>query len=121
MLRPGDMCKFLIPIINIILCTYIVAICLIFLVEFDTWQDKTIAVTITIGSAYIISLVLNMFLPKKIRILGGIFDLLSGPLLIIGAIACIALLDPWPMKLIGMILWVIVMLCIPSFIDIDKE
>lgn len=97
MLRPGDMCKFLIPIINIILCSYIVAICLICLVEFDTWQDKTIAVTITIGSAYIISLVLNMFLPKKIRILGGIFDLLSGPLLIIGAIACIALLDPWPM------------------------
>ncbi|HAV1236068.1 TPA: hypothetical protein JGU28_000693 [Salmonella enterica] len=109
--------KLIAPIVNIVLCTYIIAICLICLIEFDNWQDKIISATITIGSAYIISLVLNRFLPQKIRILGGIFDLLSGPLLIIGAIACIALLDPWPMKLTGMFLWVIVMLCIPSFID----
>lgn len=113
--------KLIAPIVNIVLCAYIVATCLICLIEFDTWQDKTIAVTITIGSAYIIALILNRFLRTKIRILGGIFDLLSGPLLIIGAIACMAFLNPWPVKIIGMLLWVIIMFCLPSFINKDKE
>ncbi|HCI6425191.1 TPA: hypothetical protein NPP08_004860 [Klebsiella quasipneumoniae subsp. similipneumoniae] len=113
--------KIIAPIVNIVLCTYIVVICFICLVEFDNWQDKIIAVTITIGSAYIIAIVLNRFLGTKIRILGGVFDLLSGPLLIIGAIACIALLDPWPVKIIGLSLWVVIMFCLPSFINRDKE
>ncbi|ABX22966.1 hypothetical protein PU167_001748 [Salmonella enterica] len=113
--------KLIAPIVNIALCTYIVAICLICLIEFDNWQDKIIAVIITIGSAYIIALVLNRFLSTKIRILGGVFDLLSGPLLIIGAIACIAFLNPWPIKIIGMFLWVVIIFCLPTFINRDKE
>lgn len=108
-------------IINIFISTYVVTICLICLSELEKWQDKTIAVIMTIGSAYIICLVLNRFLPKKIRITGEIFDLLSGPLLITGSIACIALLDSWPVKIIGLFLWVAVMLYIPSLIDNDKE
>ncbi|OUE53937.1 hypothetical protein AZ003_002844 [Citrobacter freundii] len=113
--------KLIAPIVNIVLCTYIIAICLICLIEFDNWQDKIIAVTITIGSAYIIAIVLNRLSSTKIRILGGVFDLLSGPLLIIGAIACIALLDPWPVKIVGVFLWVVIMFCLPSFINRDKE
>lgn len=113
--------KFIVPIVNVVLCTYIVAVCLICLIELDAWQDKVIAVTITIGSAYVIALVLNKFLPTKIRILGGIFEVLSGPLLIIGAIACIAFLDPWSVKIIGMFLWVVIMFCLPSFLNKDKE
>lgn len=111
------MCKFIIPVINIILCTYITAVCLICLIELNTWQVKTIAIIISIGSAYIVALVLNYFLPIKVRILGGIFDLLSGPLLISGAIACVAWLNPWPIKLAGIFLWIFIMLCIPSFLD----
>ncbi|EAT8908658.1 hypothetical protein KBV55_004223 [Salmonella enterica] len=113
--------KFIVPIVNVVLCTYIVAVCLICLIELDSWQDKVIAVTITIGSAYVIALVLNKFLPTKIRIFGGVFEVLSGPLLIIGAIACIAFLDPWPVKIIGMFLWVVIMFCLPSFLNKDKE
>ncbi|MDP1250001.1 hypothetical protein Q6312_29105, partial [Klebsiella pneumoniae] len=45
----------------------------------------------------------------------------SGPLLIIGDIVCIALIDPWPVNVIGLFLWVIIMFCLPSFINIDKE
>lgn len=113
--------KLITPIINIILCTYILAVCFICLVELDNWQDKIIAVTITIGSSYIIVFLLNSLLRTKIRILGGLFDFLSGPLLVIGAIACIAFLNPWPVKIIGMFLWVIIMFYLPSFINKDKE
>ncbi|EAN1156011.1 hypothetical protein QOQ01_002375 [Salmonella enterica] len=113
--------KLIAPIVNIIFCSYIITICFICLIEFDNWQDKIVAVTITIGSAYIITILLNRLLSTKIRILGGFFDLLSGPLLIIGAIACIALLDPWPVKIVGVFLWVVIMFCLPSFINRDKE
>jgi len=105
--------KLIAPIVNTVLCAYVIAICFICLVEFDTWQDKTIAVTITIGSTYIIAIALNRLLSTKIRILAGIFDLLSGPLLIIGAIACIALLDPWPVKIVGVFLWAVIMFYLP--------
>lgn len=113
----NNMSKLIISVINVVICSYIVAVCLICLIEFDAWQDKTIAVIITISSAYIIIFVLNRLLPEKTRMSSGVFDLLSGPLLIIGAIACILFLEPWPVKIIGMFLWVIVMFWIPSFID----
>ncbi|MCL0196076.1 hypothetical protein M2T54_28805, partial [Klebsiella pneumoniae] len=29
--------------------------------------------------------------------------------------------DPWPVKVIGLFLWVIIMFCLPSFINRDKE
>lgn len=108
-------------LIDILLSTYIVTICFICLSELEKWQDKTIAVIMTIGSAYIITVVLNRFLSKKIYITSRIFDLLSGPLLITGSIACIALLNPWPVKIIGLFLWVVAMLYIPSLINNDKE
>ncbi len=120
-LRLGDMKKIITPLVDIVLCTYIITTCFICLTEFNNWQNKIIAVTIIIGSAYIIAIALNRLLGTKIGVLSGIFNLLSGPLLIIGAIVCIALLDPWPVKVIGLFLWVIIMFCLPSFINRDKE
>ncbi|HCI6168819.1 TPA: hypothetical protein NPP58_004313 [Klebsiella quasipneumoniae subsp. quasipneumoniae] len=113
--------KIITPLVDIVLCTYIITTCFICLAEFNNWQNKIIAVMITIGSAYIIAIVLNRCLGTKIGILSGIFNLLSGPLLIIGSIVCTALLNPWPVKIIGLFLWVILMFCLPSFINRDKE
>ena len=121
MLRLGDMKKIITPLVDIVLCTYIITTCFICLTEFNNWQNKIIAVTIIIGSAYIIAIALNRLLGTKIGVISGVFNLLSGPLLIIGAIVCIALLDPWPVKVIGLFLWVIIMFCLPSFINRDKE
>lgn len=90
------MSKFIIPIINLLLCSYLVLAYILCWVEFETWHDKTISFCIITLSAYIISLVMNKLLPGKISIFGGILDVLSGPLLIIGAFACIAVLEPWP-------------------------
>ena len=121
MLRLGDMKKIITPLVDIVLCTYINTVRFICLAEFNNWQNTMIAVTITIGSTYIIAIALNRLLGTKIGVLSGVFTLLSGPLLIIGAIVCIALLDPWPVKIIGLFLWVIIMFCLPSFINRDKE
>lgn len=115
------MSKFIIPIINLLLCSYLALAYIVCWVEFETLHDKTIAFCIITISAYIISLVMNKLLPGKISFFGGILDVLSGPLMIIGAFACIALLEPWPMKLIGLFIWVVVMLRLPSFVNIDEE
>ncbi|VFS44694.1 Uncharacterised protein [Enterobacter cancerogenus] len=88
------MSKFIIPIINLLLCSYLILAYIVCWVEFETWHDKTIAFGIITISVYIISLVMNKLLPGKISFFGGILDVLSGPLMIIGAFACIALLEP---------------------------
>lgn len=115
------MSKFTIPIINIILSGYVVTLCLICLFEFDSWQDKTLTVIIIVGSIYIITSIVNRFLPTKMRLLGGVLDLLSGPLLIAGILACFALFEPWPIKIIGTFIWIIIMLYFPSHINLDKD
>lgn len=115
------MSKFTIPIINIILSGYVATLCLICLFEFDSWQDKTLAVIIIVGSIYIIASIVNKFLPTKMRLLGVVLDLLSGPLLIAGILACFSFLDPWPIKIIGTFIWIIIMLYFPSHINIDKD
>lgn len=88
------MSKFTIPIINIILSGYVVTLCLICLFEFDLWQDKTLAVIIIVGSIYIIVSIVSRFLPTKMRLLDGVLDLLSGPLLSAGTLAFFALFEP---------------------------
>ncbi|ELQ3995185.1 hypothetical protein RNP97_004525 [Enterobacter bugandensis] len=115
------MIKFIIPIINLLLCAYLVLAYILCWIEFESWNDKIIAFCIITLSAYILSLVMNKLLPRKIRILGGILDVLSGPLMIIGAFACIAVLEPWPLKIIGLFIWVVAMLHLPSFVNIDEE
>ena len=121
MLRLGKMKSNITAIINIILCSYIIATCMILLNALDTWPVRLIAIIITVGSAYLIALLLNRFFKTDIRILGGIFEILYGPLLIIGVIACLAFFELWPIKLIAMILWIVTMVFSPSYIKRDKE
>jgi len=121
MLRLGEMKSNITTIINIILCSYIIATCLILLNALDTWPVRLIAIIITVGSAYLMALVLNKFLKTDIRILGGIFELIYGPLIILGVVACLAFFELWPIKLIAMILWIVIMVFLPSFINKDKE
>ncbi|WP_413596249.1 hypothetical protein [Citrobacter youngae] len=113
--------KLITLIINLLFCGYIASLCLISLLEFDLWQDKILAIIIIVGSAYIIAFIVNRFLPTKIRLMGGVLDLLSGPLLIAGVLACFSFLDPWPIKIIGTFIWIIIMLYFPSHINIDKD
>lgn len=113
--------KFITPIINLLFCGYIATLFLISLIEFDSWQDKTLAIIIIVGSAYIITFIANRFLPTKIHLMGGVLDLLSGPLLIAGGLACFAFIEPWPIKIIGTFVWILIMLYFPSHINVDKD
>ncbi|MDY0419286.1 hypothetical protein PYW49_16665 [Enterobacter sp. 170198] len=113
--------KFITPIINLLLCSYLTLAYILSWVEFETWHDKTISLCIITVTTYIISIVLNKLSPCKIDIFGGFLDVLSGPLLIVGAFACIAFLEPWPLKLIGLFIYVVAMFCLPTFINIDEE
>ncbi|HFV9243158.1 TPA: hypothetical protein ACIAIH_004641 [Enterobacter bugandensis] len=113
------MSKFIIYMLNIFFCGYVLTICLISLVIFDNWEDRTTAITIILGSAQLIATLLNRALPHKLHVLGGIAELIEGPLLVIGAIVCLDVLEPWPMKVIGMFAWVIFMMFRPSLTKRD--
>lgn len=65
------MSKFITPIINLLLCSYLVLAYILSWVEFETWHDKTIAFCIITLSAYLISLVMNKFLPERYVFLAG--------------------------------------------------
>lgn len=111
------MSKFIIYILNILFCGYTLAICLISFVSFDNWEDRTIAITIILGSAHLIVALLNRVHPYRLNILEGIIEIVEGPLLVIGAIVCMDVLEPWPMKIIGMFAWVILFFWAPSIIS----
>lgn len=109
--------KFIIYMLNILFCGYVLATCLISLVSFDNWEDRTIAITIILGSAQLIATLLNRVLPHKLHILGGIAELIEGPLLVIGAIVCLDVFEPWPIKIIGMFTWIVLFFFVPSIIS----
>lgn len=111
------MSKFIIYILNILFCSYILATCLISFVSFDNWEDRTIVITIILGSAHLIAALLNRVLPDRLNILEGMIEIVEGPLLVIGAIVCLDVLEPWPMKIIGMFAWVILFFWAPSIIS----
>ena len=113
------MSKFIIYILHILFCGHVLVTCLISLVSFDNWKDRTIAIIIILGSAQLIAALLNRVLPHKLHFLGGIVELIEGPLLVIGAIVCLDVFEPWPMKIIGMFAWVIFMMFRPSFTKRD--
>lgn len=108
-------------IINTLVCSYIIATCLILLNALDTWPVRLIAIIITVGSVYFITSLLNRFLKTDICLLGGALELLYGPLIIIGVIACLAFFELWLVKIFAMILWLVIMVFLPSYIDRDKE
>lgn len=111
------MSKFIIYILNILFCGYILTTCLISFVSFDNWEDRTIAITIILGSAHLIVALLNRVLPYRLNILEGIIEIVEGPLLVIGVIVCLDVFEPWPMKIIGMFAWVILFFWVPSIIS----
>lgn len=63
------------------------------------------------------AVLLNRVLPHKLSILEGILELLGGPLLVIGAIVCFDVLEPWPLKIIGMFAWIVLIFFVPSIIS----
>lgn len=109
------MSKFIIYMLNTLFCGYVLATCLISMVIFDNWEDRTIAITIIFGSAFLIAVLLNRVLPHRLHILEGVIEIVEGPLLVIGAIVCLDVLKPWPLKIIGMFAWIIFMMFRPSF------
>ncbi|WP_105576749.1 hypothetical protein [Cronobacter sakazakii] len=111
------MSKIIIQIINILFCGWVLTTCLIVLAEFATWQEKAVGVVLTLAGARLIALIMNRFLSQKIGVLNGIFGLLTGPLLVTGTLFCFEFPAPWPLKIMGMVLWVIVLLYLPSLIN----
>lgn len=115
------MSKFIISMLNTLFCAFVLVVCIISWGDFDNWKDRTIATLVILGSAHLIAVLLNRVLPHNLHILGGIVELVEGPLLVIAAIICMDILEPWPMKIIGMFAWVVFMLFRPSFTARDKE
>lgn len=63
------------------------------------------------------TILLNRVLPHKLNIFDGIVELVGGSLLVIGAIVCLDAFEPWPLKIIGMLAWVVLVFFGPSIIS----
>lgn len=111
------MSKFIISMLNTLLCVLVIALCLICVGVTDNWKECTIAIIITIGCAHFMAVLLNRVLPHKLNIFDGIVELVGGPLLVIGAMVCLDIFEPWPLKIIGMFAWVILVFFGPSIIS----
>ncbi|EOY5385090.1 hypothetical protein ACP6OU_000460 [Cronobacter muytjensii] len=107
--------------INILFCVWVLTLCMILVTELTTWQDKVVAIIITLAGAHLIIALINRFLPYKIHLWSIFFEILSGLLLITGSIACIALFNPWPIKIIAMLLWIAIIFFLPLLINRNKE
>lgn len=117
MIQKKELVGCLIEASSMVLCIIIVSLFVLYFFLIDTWLETTIAIVFTLIAIMVVVFVFNLFLPRKKRIFNGLFNLLSGSLLIVGSIACIALLEPWPAKIIGMFLWVVLILWLPSVFD----
>ena len=111
------MSKFIISMLNTLLCVLVIALCLICVGVTDNWKECTIAIIITLGCAHFMAVLLNRVLPHKLNIFDGIVELVGGPLLVIGAMVCLDVFEPWPLKIIGMFAWVILVFFGPSIIS----
>lgn len=112
-----DVVRCLVEISNIIISIFLVSLCALYLLLFDTWQEKTTAILITIGAVYAIVFIMNKLLPAKINLFIGIIDILLPPMMIVGAILCLAYFDMWPIKILSMFVWIVLIFWLPSFID----
>lgn len=111
------MSKFIISMLNTLLCVLVIALCLLCVGVTDNWKDCAIAIVLTLGGAHFMAVLLNRVLPHKLYILDGILELIGGPLLVIGAILCIDVFEPWPLKIIGMFAWIVLILFGSSIIS----
>ncbi|RTN80829.1 hypothetical protein EKN81_07960 [Enterobacter asburiae] len=110
------MSKFIISMLNTLLCVFVIALCLICLGISDNWKECTLAIIIILGGTHLTCVLLNSVLPHKLSILEGILELLGGPLLVIGALVCFYVFEPWPLKIIGMFAWIVLIFFVPSTI-----
>ncbi|MBL5838369.1 hypothetical protein [Enterobacter asburiae] len=111
------MSKLIISMLNTLLCVFVIALCLICLGISDNWKECTLAIIIILGGTHLTCVLLSRVLPHKLSILEGILELLGGPLLVIGAIVCFDVFEPWPLKVIGMFVWVALVFFGPSIIS----
>ena len=111
------MSKFIISMLNTLLCVFVIVLCLICVGATDNWKECTIAIIITLGGAHLSCALLNRVLPPKLNIFDGIVELVGGPLLVIGAIVCFDVFEPWPLKIIGMFVWIVLIFFVPSIIS----
>lgn len=88
------MSKFIISMLNTLLCVLVIALCLLCVGVTDNWKDCTLAIIITLGCTYIIAVLLNRVLPHKLNIFDGIVELIGGPLLVIGSMVCFDVFEP---------------------------
>ncbi|OJH27625.1 hypothetical protein P717_13715 [Enterobacter kobei] len=101
------MSKFITSMLNTLLCVFVIVLCLLCMGATDNWKESTIAIIITLGCAHFMAVLLNRVLPHKLNIFDGIVELVGGPLLVIGVIVCFDVFEPWPLKIIGMFVWVV--------------
>lgn len=111
------MSKFIISMLNTLLCVLVIALCLICVGVTDNWKDCTIVIVLILGCAHFMTILLNRVLPHKLNIFDGIVELVGGPLLVIGAIVCFDVFEPWPLKIIGMFAWIVLIFFVPSIIS----
>ena len=111
------MSKFIISMLNTLLCVFVIALCLIFVGVTDNWKECTLDIVIILGGTHLTCVLLNRVLPHKLSILEGILEVLGGPLLVIGTIVCFDVFEPWPLKIIGMFVWIILIFFVPSIIS----
>jgi hypothetical protein len=108
------MSKFIISMLNTLLCVFVITLCLICLGISNNWKECTLAIIIILGGTHLTCVLLNRVLPHKLSILEGILEVLGGPLLVIGAIVCFDVFEPWPLKIIGMFVLVVLVFFGPS-------
>lgn len=111
------MSKFIISMLNTLLCVLVIALCLICVGVTDNWKDCTIVIVLILGCAHFMAILINRVLPHKLSILEGILELLGGPLLVIGTIVCFDVFEPWPLKIFGMFAWIVLIFFVPSIIS----
>lgn len=111
------MSKFIISMLNTLLCVFVIVLCLICVGVTDNWRECTLAIIIILGGTHLTCVLLNRVLPHKLSILEGILEVLGGTLLIIGTIVCFDVFEPWPLKIIGMFVWIILIFFVPSIIS----
>lgn len=59
------MSKFIISILNTLLCVFVIVLCPICVGVTDNWKECTIAIIITLGCAYFMVVLLNRVLPHN--------------------------------------------------------
>jgi len=69
---------------------------------------------------FLISLMVNVK-QAAIFTLNQVFDIIIGPLFVVGSILCIMFFEPWPLKFVSMAIWLLFLYFICLLIDKVKH